>query len=82
MKCDTRYWCKICQVRLCVKKCFEVYHTETDITKSMPDVVEEESFEESFEEEEIEALMPGNILQHTDSDIDDSIDLQSLFNTV
>ena len=89
MRCDTSYWCKICQAGLCLEECFEVYHTKTDITKSISDVVEEESFEESFEvsyeEEEIEAHMPGNTLQHTDSndsDIDDSIDLQSLFNTV
>ena len=43
----------------------------------------EESFDINYEEEEIEAHMPGNTLHHTninDSDIDDSIDLQSLFN--
>ena len=85
MRCDTRYWCKICQVGLYLEEYFEVYHTKTDITKSISDVVEEESFEVSYEEEEIEAHMPGNTLQHTDSndsDIDDSIDLLSLFNTV
>ena len=91
MRRDTRYWCKICQVGLCLEECFEVYHTKTDITKSISDVVEEsfeesfqEYFEVSYEEEEVEAHMPGSTLQHTDydSDIDDSIDLHTLLNTV
>ena len=62
MRRDTMYWCKICQVRLCLEECFEVYHTKTDITKSISDVAEEsfeesfqEYFEVSYEEEEVEA---------------------------
>ena len=32
---DTRFWYVTCRVALCFNECFEVYHTKTDIKKSL-----------------------------------------------
>ncbi|CAN7937487.1 unnamed protein product [Ixodes hexagonus] len=28
---ETRYWCKVCNVAVCVIPCFEIYHTRTSL---------------------------------------------------
>ena len=43
---ETSYECRRCDVALCVIPCFEVYHTQKDITK---DVLEESDDSESDE---------------------------------
>ena len=32
---DTRFWCHQCNVALCFHECFEVYHTQKDITRGL-----------------------------------------------
>ena len=40
---DTRFWCRKCNVALCLNKCFEIYHTMKDITHGIESDSEYES---------------------------------------
>ena len=43
---DTRFWCNVCQVSLCLAECFEIYHTQRDITRKMIDITLDNSIDE------------------------------------